>query len=139
MSFYQNCICLVFEINYYETFVNFVCERCCYISKPCIAIKDSSSHLKYLKCVCAKKSYINMSWTFLNYIRENLFFKVAKNETMLIIVITRLLRNKKMLKKVNAKTKQKTQCLLFSIKKSNVTKSSNCLVANALIKTSFII
>ncbi len=51
----------------------------------------------------------------------------------------RLLRNKKMLKKINAKTKRKTQCLLFNIKKLNVIKSSNCLVANALIKTSFII
>ncbi len=51
----------------------------------------------------------------------------------------RLLRNKKMLKKINTKTKQKTQYLLFSIKKLNVTKLLNCFVANALIKTSFII
>ncbi len=51
----------------------------------------------------------------------------------------RLLYNKKMLKKVDAKTKRKTQCLLFNIKKSNVIKLSNCFVANALIKTSFII
>jgi len=51
----------------------------------------------------------------------------------------RLLRNKKILKKVNAKTKQKTQYLLSSIKKLNVTKSLNCFVANALIRTSFII
>ncbi len=58
---------------------------------------------------------------------------------MLIIVITQLLRNKKMLKKVNAKTKRKTYYLLSSIKKLNVIKSLNCLVANALIKTSFII
>ncbi len=61
MSFYQNCICLVFKIDCYETFVNFVCKRCCYINKSCIAIKDSSSYLKCSKCVCAKKSYINMS------------------------------------------------------------------------------
>ncbi len=51
----------------------------------------------------------------------------------------RLLRNKKMLNKINAKTKRKTQCLLFNIKKLNVIKLSNCLVANALIKISFII
>jgi len=44
-----------------------------------------------------------------------------------------------MLKKVNAKTKRKTQCLLFNIKKSNVIKLSNCFVANALVKASFII
>ncbi len=51
----------------------------------------------------------------------------------------RLLYNKKMLKKVDAKTKRKTQCLLSNIKKSNVIKLSNYLVANALIETSFII
>ncbi len=51
----------------------------------------------------------------------------------------RLLRNKKLLKKINAKTKRKTQCLLFSIKKSNVTKLLNYFVANTLIKISFII
>ncbi len=50
-----------------------------------------------------------------------------------------LLRNKKMLKKVNAKTKRKTQYLLSNIKKSNIIKLSNYFVANALIKTSFII
>jgi len=75
----------------------------------------------------------------LNYTRENLFFKVTKNEIMLIIVIMRLLRNKKMLKKIDAKTKRKTQCLLFNVKKSNVIESSNCFVANALIEASFVI
>jgi len=44
-----------------------------------------------------------------------------------------------MLKKVNAKTKRKTQCLLFNIKKLNVIELLNYLVANALIRTSFII
>ena len=44
-----------------------------------------------------------------------------------------------MLKKVNTKTKRKTQCLLFNIKKLNVIESLNCLVANALIKTSLVI
>ncbi len=51
----------------------------------------------------------------------------------------RLLRNKKMLKKIDAKTKRKTQYLLFNIKKLNVIKSLNYFVANTLIKISFII
>jgi len=51
----------------------------------------------------------------------------------------RLLRNKKMLKKINAKMKQKTQYLLSSIKKLNVIKLLNCFIANVLMKTSFII
>jgi len=65
-----------------------------------------------------------------------LFSKVAKNEAVLAIVITRLLRNKKMLKKVDAKAKRKTQCLLFEMKESNVAESSDCSAANALIEAS---
>ncbi len=108
MLFYQNYICFIFEINCYETFVNFACERCCYTSKSYIVIKDSSSYLKCLKCVYTNKLYINMSLISLNYIRENLFFKMIKNKIMLAIVITQLLRNKKMLKKINIKIKRKT-------------------------------
>jgi len=49
-----------------------------------------------------------MSWASLDRTREDLSSKVAKNEVVLAIVITRLLRNKKMLKKVDAKAKRKT-------------------------------
>ncbi len=51
----------------------------------------------------------------------------------------RLLCNKKILKKINTKIKRKTQYLLSNIKKLNFIELSNCLVANALIKISFII
>jgi len=139
MSSYQNRIRLAFEIDRYETLVDFACERCCCISKLCIVMKDSSFHLKCLECVRASKSCVNMSWASLNRTREDLFSKVAKNKAMLTTIITRLLRNKKMLKKVDAKAKRKTQCLLFDMKELNVTKSPNCLVANALIGASFII
>jgi len=44
-----------------------------------------------------------------------------------------------MLKEINTKAKQKTQYLLLSIKKSNITKFLDCSIANALIKTSFAI
>ncbi len=139
MSSYQNRIRLAFEIDCYETLVDFACERCCYTSKPCIVMKDSSSYLKCSKCVRANKSCVNMSWAFLNRIREDLSSKVTKNEVVLTIVITRLLRNKKMLKKVDAKAKRKTQCLLSSMKKSNVIESPNYLVANALVGASLVI
>jgi len=45
-----------------------------------------------------------------------------------------LLCNKKILKKINTKTKQKTQYLLSNIEKSNIIELSNCFVANILIK-----
>ncbi len=51
----------------------------------------------------------------------------------------RLLYNKKILKKIDTKTKQKIQYLLFDIEKLNITELSNCSVANTLIKISFAI
>ncbi len=139
MSSHQNRIRLAFEIDRYETLVDFACERCCCTSKPCIVMKDSSSRLKCLKCVRANKSCVNMSWASLDRTREDLSSKVAKNEAVLAIVITRLLRNKKMLKEVDAKAKRKTQCLLSSIEESNAIESSNCPAANALIGASLVI
>ncbi len=132
----QSRICLVSEIDRYDILIDFACERCSCSDKFCIAMKDSSSRLKCLECVRASKACINMSWTSLNRIRKDLFSKIAKNEAVLTIVITRLLRNKKMLKKVDAKAKRKTQCLLFEMKESNVAESLDCSAANALIEAS---
>jgi hypothetical protein len=135
----QSRICFAFEIDRYDILIDFACERCSCSDKSCIAMKDLSSRLKCSKCVRANKACVNMSWISLNRIREDLFSKIAKNEAVLTIVITRLLRNKKMLKKVDAKAKRKTQCLLFEMKKSNVAESSNCFVANTLIEASSVI
>ena len=135
----QSRIRLAFEIDRYDILVDFACERCSCSSKPCIAMKDSSSCMKCSKCVRANKACVNMSWISLNRTREDLSSKIAKNEVVLAIVITRLLRNKKMLKEVDAKAKRKTQCLLSRVEKSNVAESFDCLVANALIGASSII
>jgi len=135
----QSRIRLAFEIDRYDILVDFACERCSCSGKPCIAMEDSSSRLKCSKCVRAKKARVNMSWTSLNRIREDLSSKIAKDEAVLAIVITRLLRNKKMLKKVDAKAKRKTQCLLFEMKESNVAEPFDCPVANALVGASPII
>jgi len=135
----QSRIRLAFEIDRYDILINFACERCFCSDKSCITMKDSLSRLKCSKCVRANKACVNMSWASLNRIRKDLFSKIVKNEAVLTIVITRLLRNKKMLKKVDAKAKRKTQCFLFEMKKSNVAESSDCSAANALIEASSII
>ncbi len=80
---------------------------------------------------------MNMSWSFLDHNRKDLFVKIVKDEAFLTIVIIRLLRNKKILKKIDAKTKRKTQCLLLRVKKSNAFEFFNYFVANALVKSSF--
>jgi len=135
----QSRIRLASEIDRYDILIDFACERCSCSGKPCIAMKDSSSRLKCSKCVRANKACVNMSWISLNRIREDLSSKIAKNEAVLTIVITRLLRNKKMLKKANAKAKRKTQCFLFEVKKLNVAESPDCPAANALVEASLAI
>jgi len=83
-----------------------------------------------LKCVCANKLYVNMSWIFFHQNKEDLFVKIVEDKA--------LLQNKKILKKINAKTKQKTQYLLSKIKESNIFEFFNYLVANIFVKLSFI-
>ncbi len=101
-------------------------------------MEDFLSYLKCSKCVRANKSCVNMSWSSLDHNRKDLFVKIVKDEALLIVVITRLLRNKKILKKINAKTKRKTQCLLLRIKKLNAFEFFNCLVTNVFVELSFI-
>jgi len=132
----QSRLRVAFEIERYDTLIDIACERCSLSDRSCIAMKDFSSHLKCSKCVRASKSCVNMSWSSLNHNREDLFVKIAKDEALLTIVITRLLRNKKILKKIDAKAKRKTQCLLSRMKKSNASESFNCFAANALVGSS---
>jgi len=134
----QSRLRVAFEIERYNTLINIACERCSLSDCPCIVMKDSSSHLKCSKCVRASKSCVNMSWSFLDHNRKDLFVKIVKNEALLTIVITRLLRNKKILKKIDAKTKRKTQCLLSRMKKLNAFEFFNCFAANALVESSSI-
>jgi len=98
-------------------------------------MKDLSSRLKCSKCVRANKSCVNMFWSFFDHNRKDLFVKIVENEALLTILIIQLLRNKKILKKIDAKAKRKTQCLLSRMKESNVFKSLNCLVANAFVES----
>jgi hypothetical protein len=132
----QSRLRVAFEIERYDILIDIACERCSLSGHSCIVMKDFSSRLKCSECVCASKSCVNMSWSFLDHSREDLFAKIAKDEAVLAIVIIWLLRNKKILKKIDAKTKRKARCLLSGIKESNASKSSNCFAANALVESS---
>ena len=132
----QSRLRIAFEIERYNTLVNIVYKRCSLSSYFCIVMKDFSFYLKYSKCVCANKLYVNMSQFSFNHNRKNLFVKIVKDKTLLTIVIIRLLRNKKILKKIDAKTKRKTQCLLSRMKKLNASKFFNCLATNTFVKLS---
>ncbi len=83
----QSRLRVAFEIERYDVLVDIACERYSLFDRSCIVMEDSSSYLKYLKCVRASKSCVNMSWSFLDHNRENLFVKIAKDEALLTIVI----------------------------------------------------
>ena len=49
-----------------------------------------------------------MSWSSLDKNQEEISSKIAKDKVVLATIITRLLRNKKILKEINNKAKKKT-------------------------------
>ena len=55
------------------------------------------SNLKYIKCVRQGRFYINMSWTFLDKTRKKYKKKVKEDKKELALIITRLLKDKKIL------------------------------------------
>ena len=90
-----------------------------------------TSRLKCSECVRAGKPCVNMSWQSLDRTREELSSKIAEDEKTLATVITRLLRNKKILKEADAKARRKTQCLLSEVAGQEA--PSDCPAADALI------
>ena len=129
----------VAEIDRYDVSMNFLYDRCSDFDRFCIAMKNSSSRLKCSECVRAKKSCVNMFWSSLNSIRKDFNIKIAVDEKKLTTMITRLLRNKKILKKINAKAKRKTQYLLSEMNETNVSMSNNCFATNAFCDLSSVI
>ena len=126
---HQNRLRLISKIERHDFLVDFSCDRYCLINRSCIAMTNSSSRLKCSKCVRLRRVCVNMSWSSLNRNRKEYAFKIVENENLLAIVITRLLRNKKILKEMNVKIKLKTQCLMSKMKKFESLKSFDCLVA----------
>ena len=131
--FHKNRFRFVFEIERYDQFVDIICDRCCLTNCFYIAMKHFFHRFECFECIRIDKSCVNMSWFSLNRIRDENFQKIVENEKILTIVITRLFRNKFFLKKINAKTNRKTQCLLSKMKKSNALKFSKYFVANVFI------
>ncbi len=129
----QNRLRLAAEIQRYGTTVDFACDRCSSLKSLCIAMEDSRSRLKCSECVRAGKPCVNMSWQSLDRTREELSSKVAEDEKVLATVITRLLRNKKILKEIDLKARRKTQCLLSEVDAEEDSDLLNCPAADALV------
>ena len=72
---------------------------------------EGSNCLKCSKCTKAGKPCVNMSWSLLDKTREEYEKKVEADKTLLAVVVTRLLRNKKILKQANDRARQKALCM----------------------------
>ena len=107
----QNRFRVAFEIAQYDAFVIFSYDRCLFFNRYCV-VMESSSRLKCFECVRSKKSCFNLSWETLDKTREKYKKKIQFNEKELTKVISRLLRNKRILQQIDEKTKRKIKHLL---------------------------
>jgi hypothetical protein len=114
------------------------CDRCLTAGIDCYVMPsdDPNARLKCAECVRQKKPCVNLSWTSLDRTREEYQKKVDEDEKLLAQVMTRLLRNKQILKQANERARRKTQCLLAEIDASGeaeVDDDANCPAADATV------
>ena len=72
---------------------------------------SANLRLKYLECVCVSYLCVNLSQEFLNKTRAKYKKKVEDNKKLLVEVITRILRNKKILTQAKERAVKKAKCL----------------------------
>lgn len=95
---------------------------------------------KRLKCSeCTKQGHpcVNMSWVSLDKTREEYEKKVEADEKLLAEVVTRLMRNKKILQQAKARAERKAWCLANSLRDEgenvDAQESIDCPAADALV------
>jgi anaerobic ribonucleoside-triphosphate reductase len=96
------------------------------------------SCLKCSECTRLSHACVNLSWTSLNKTREEYRQKVEANESLLAEVMTRLIKNKKILRQAEERAKKKMLCLVSKLRDSGAevdatAENFNCLAADALV------
>lgn len=121
------------EILRANTIAESPCFDCETENRECFIMPDSN--LKCAECVRLGRPCVNMSWTSLDKTREEYKKKVEEDEKELSVVITRLLRNKKILAQAEERARKKTLCLAADMEAEgevvNAT-SLDCPAADAL-------
>jgi len=111
------------------------CDNCLLSNRRCIAMPDTGSRLKCSECTRLGRPCVNMSWQSLDKTREEYAKKVEADEALLAEVMTRLLRNKKILKQAEERAKKKTVCLANELRDSgtevDASSEENCPAAAA--------
>jgi len=111
------------------------CDKCFIDGLDCYVMPDSNSRLKCSECVRVGRPCVNMSWESLDRTREEYQKKVDEDEKLLAEVISRLLRNKKILKQAEERARRKALCLASELEEAGELDSaeSNCPAADALV------
>jgi hypothetical protein len=92
------------------------CDKCFEDGRPCYTMPGSN--LKCAECTRLGRPCVNLSWTSLDKTREEYQAKVDADEKLLAEVISRLLRNKKILEQAKERARRKTLCLAAEMEAS---------------------
>jgi len=114
------------------------CDYCFTHNRQCVAMPEvDGKRLKCAECTRLGHPCVNMSWVSLDKTREEYRKKVEEDEKLLAEVISRLMRNKKILKQAEDRAAKKTICLANSLRAEgddvDAQESADCPAADALV------
>lgn len=98
------------------------CNHCFLQGLVCFVMPDS--RLRCAECTRLGKKCVNMSWESLDRTREEYQKKVDDDEKLLAEVISRLLRNKKILKQAEERARKKALCLASEMEEMGETEAA---------------
>lgn len=107
----QEILRLALEIQRNGVLCPVPCDSCFESGSSCIAMTDDPKRLKCSECVRRGRPCVNLTWTSLDKTREEYQKKVDEDEKLLATVLSRLLRNKTILKQAEDRAKAKLDCL----------------------------
>jgi uncharacterized protein (DUF169 family) len=96
------------------------------------------SRLKCSECTRLGRACVNLSWASLDKTRKEYRKKVDADESLLAEVMTRLIRNKKILRQAEERAKKKMMCLASEMRDNGeevdaTAEDFNCPGADALV------
>lgn len=127
----KNRLRLASEIQRNGRPVDIPCDRCFTSGHTCIAM-ETSKRLRCFECVRLGRPCVNLSWESLDRTREEYQRKVDEDEAELATIISRLMRNKKILRQAENRAQKKAECLTNEMEASGELEvPDDCPAANA--------
>jgi len=127
----KNRLRLAAEIQRNGRPVDIPCDRCFLSGHSCIAMANAS-RLRCSECVRLGRPCVNLSWESLDRTREEYQRKVDEDEAELAVILSRLMRNKKILRQAEHRAAKKALCLSNEMEAAGDLDSvDNCPAADA--------